>query len=107
MKKQVILSSILITFLLMFGISGCTLATNQSVNNDEAIVTNTTNTSGNTIWYGTNSIPSNVEGIQNEFQKPTDKVQKDNKRAVTVTIVVMITAALIAALVGWYYMTNQ
>ncbi len=112
MKKQVISSIALIIIAFMLGLTNYVGATNQNVENENVVVENeiinTNRTENNTEWYGVNSAPTDlVNDINDQLQNINSTKPKDNRRAVAVTIIIIITVALIAILVGWYYMTNQ
>lgn len=113
MKKQIISSILLIVIVLILGSIEGVLATGQNIDNEEGIVENyieNTNREDNNIqMQGTNTAPTDlVNDINNQLQNLASKQQpKDNRRSVAITIIVIITVALIAALVTWYYMTNQ
>lgn len=89
MKKQIIISSLLIILALVLGFTGSVLANN----NDQL--------------YGT-TIPKNEEegvSLSEELKNIASTQQKDNRGAVVITIVI-ITIVLIAGLVMWWYRTN-
>ena len=112
MKKRIILSSILI--LLTLGLANIALGTNQTVNNQDDPMTvknyviNSTGSNENTEWYGTNSVPNEVDDDTNdELQNSTVKRQLDSKRKVAITVIIVISIAIIVTVGAWYYKTKQ
>lgn len=117
MKKQVVISLLLIILALALGFKGSVVASNdiqprtagdsnsmvQPRDNDQG-VSNNINSSGNP--YGV-ELPENeeqgnvVEGLQNIASKQ----QVDNRGAI-VGAVIIITVVIIAGLVMWFYKTN-
>ena len=112
MKKKVISSITLMIIAFMLGLVNYVGATNQNIEDGnitvENEIVNKTDGENNTQWYGTNSTPKDfVNDINNQLQNVNSAQPSDNRKSVIVTIIVIITVALIAVLVTWYYMTNQ
>lgn len=113
MKKQIISSIILIMLAFMLGLTGRVLATDQNIDNDEGIVENhvenTTGVESNIQTQGTNTAPADyVNDMSNRLQNMASGQQtKDRRKQVTVMVIIIITVAIIATLIAWYYMTNQ
>lgn len=112
MKKRVMSIMMLIMVAFMFGFTDRVWATNMNSERGNTIieneVINTTSSDNNTLIYGVDSNTDNfINDINDHLQNMTYTPKKDNRKAVTVTIIIIVTVAIIAALVGWYYMTNQ
>ena len=118
MKKQIISLITAVTIFFILGLTDCVLATNQPIENEDTPITSEvtnvqepgmTQNQDNTQWIGANSTPTDyINDINSQLQNIVSKQQpKDNRRAVAVTIIIIVTVALIAMLVTWYYMTNQ
>ncbi|MCI9039555.1 MAG: hypothetical protein HFJ29_06790 [Clostridia bacterium] len=112
MKKKIVSMMVLITIAFIIGMADCVGATNTNIDNTNMMIeneiVNTTGIENNTQWPGINESTNHfINDINDQLQNMTYTPKKDNRRAVTVTIIIIITVAIIAALVGWYYMTNQ
>lgn len=112
MKKQMISMIALITVAFILGLANFVGATNTNIENGNIIIeneiVNTTGIENNTQWPGVNEPTNNfINDINNQLQNMTYTPKKDNRKAITVTVIIIITTAIIAALVGWYYITNQ
>lgn len=114
MKKQIISFMMAVTIFFILGLTDGVLATNQPIENEDTPITSEvtnvlesgmTQNQDDTQWVGANSAPTDyINDINNIVSK---QQPKDNRRAVAVTIIIIVTVALIAMLVTWYYMTNQ
>jgi len=112
MKKQMISNVIIIMLVFILGITGRTLATSQNVDDGEGTIENyeeNTEVESNVQIPGTNTDPTDyANDMSNRLQDMAFKQQpKDMRRQTTITIIIIITVAIIATLIVWYYMTNQ
>ena len=71
-------------------------------------VINSTGSNEYNEWYGTNSVPNDVDDDTNdELQNSTVKRQLDSKRKVAITVIIVISIAIIVTVGAWYYKTKQ